>query len=165
MIRYKLYWFSSYFSRAFHHIFQHTFQRTTRPKHSQRSHVISPNASTSHTSTSHVTSSQQRLNTITTNNNSNVSTQRQTAQTTSLTRWSYNRPPPPEPPLQPTPAMACNSTTDLEVLWWIARHEPSLRRWIVANPNADAELLEFISQAGGPYVKESLQILLDSLND
>lgn len=157
MIRYKLYWLSSYFSRTFHHIFQHTFQRTTG-KHSQRSHVVSP-----HAASSHVISSQQRLNAITTN--SDVSTQRQPAQTTSLTRWSYNRPPPPEPPLQPTPAMACNSTTNLEVLWWIARHEPSLRRWIVANPNANAELLEFISQAGGPYVKESLQILLDSLND
>lgn len=70
---------------------------------------------------------------------------------------------PPAPPLQPTPLMACDPATPPEILWRIARDEPSLRRWIVANPQADAALLEFISQAGGPYVRESLQILLDSM--
>lgn len=60
--------------------------------------------------------------------------------------------------------MACDPETEPEVLWWIARHMPSLRRWIVANPAADADLLEYISQAGGPYVRESLQILLDSMD-
>lgn len=60
--------------------------------------------------------------------------------------------------------MACDPETEPEVLWWIARSAPSLRRWIVANPAADADLLEYISQAGGPYVRESLQILLDSMD-
>lgn len=70
---------------------------------------------------------------------------------------------PPEPPLQPTPVMACSPLTDYDVLWAIAREYPELRRWIVANPNADAPLLEFISQQGGPHVREALQILLESL--
>lgn len=70
---------------------------------------------------------------------------------------------PPAPPLQPTPAMACDPMTPRDVLWRIARDEPGLRRWIVANPAADAALLEFVSQAGGPYVRESLQILFDSM--
>lgn len=59
--------------------------------------------------------------------------------------------------------MACDPMTPRDVLWRIARDEPGLRRWIVANPAADAALLEFVSQVGGPYVRESLQILFDSM--
>ena len=70
---------------------------------------------------------------------------------------------PPDPPIQPTPAMACDPLTPDAVLWAIARERPDLRRWIVANPHADAELLEYVSQRGGPHVRESLSVLLDSL--
>lgn len=70
---------------------------------------------------------------------------------------------PPIPPLQPTPVMACDPETPYETLWLIARQYPHLRRWIVANPSADAELLEYISQQGGPLVREALEVLLESL--
>lgn len=50
-----------------------------------------------------------------------------------------------------------------EVLWFIAEHEPELRRWLVANPSADAALLEYVAQAGGPGVNRALTILLDGL--
>lgn len=69
----------------------------------------------------------------------------------------------PPPPLQPTPAIACAPDTPVETLWAIARNHPELRRWIVSNPNADADLLEYISQQGGPHVRRSLDILLASL--
>ncbi|WP_022861685.1 hypothetical protein [Bifidobacterium minimum] len=70
---------------------------------------------------------------------------------------------PPRPPLVATPAMACSDGTDTEILWSIARDHPDLRRWIVANPRADAHLLEFIAQAGGPGVTRAITALLDSL--
>lgn len=72
---------------------------------------------------------------------------------------------PPSPPLALTPAVACDPDTDMEILWHIARDVPRLRRWLVANPAADAELLEYISQAGGPGVKHALQVLLQSIDD
>ncbi|NEG70515.1 hypothetical protein F6S87_07910 [Bifidobacterium sp. BRDM6] len=72
---------------------------------------------------------------------------------------------PPAPPLVPTPLMACDPATDPSLLWQLARDEPELRRWIVANPAASASLLEFISQAGGPGVREALTLLLDSLEE
>lgn len=70
---------------------------------------------------------------------------------------------PPKPPLQFTPLLACDPDTPAQVLWKIAKEAPALRRWLVANPNADAALLEYISQTGGPGVKEALEILLVSL--
>lgn len=70
---------------------------------------------------------------------------------------------PPAPPIALTPLVACDPGTPTEVLWHIARNVPELRRWLVANPSADAELLEYISQAGGPGVREALELLLDSL--
>lgn len=70
---------------------------------------------------------------------------------------------PPEPPLRLTPAVAADPATDADVLWHIARHAPELRRWLVANPKADAALLEYVSQAGGPGVKRALTVLLGSL--
>lgn len=71
--------------------------------------------------------------------------------------------PSPEPPLKLTPLVACDRETPMNVLWNIARQAPELRRWIVANPRADAALLEYIAQAGGPGVTEAIETLLDSL--
>lgn len=59
--------------------------------------------------------------------------------------------------------MAANPATDRELLWHIARTRPDLRRWLVANPAADATLLEYVSQAGGPGVRQALEILLRTL--
>ncbi|WP_226847481.1 hypothetical protein [Bifidobacterium lemurum] len=72
---------------------------------------------------------------------------------------------PPEPPIALTPLVACDPSTDTQVLWHIAREAPELRRWLVANPRADAELLEFVSQQGGPGVRRALEVLLRSLED
>ena len=62
-----------------------------------------------------------------------------------------------------SPLLACDPATAPEVLWFIAEHEPELRRWLVANPSADAALLEYVAQAGGPGVNRALTILLDGL--
>ncbi|KAB7789822.1 variant leucine-rich repeat-containing protein [Bifidobacterium leontopitheci] len=70
---------------------------------------------------------------------------------------------PPPPPVRLTPQLACNPQTGMAVLWYIAEHAPELRRWIVVNPRADAALLEYIAQAGGPGVNRALTILLDGL--
>ncbi|NMM94913.1 hypothetical protein [Bifidobacterium oedipodis] len=72
---------------------------------------------------------------------------------------------PPSPPIRLTPAVAVSPDTPQEILWHIAQHAPELRRWLVANPRADAILLEYISQAGGPGVKQALEVLLESLED
>ena len=71
---------------------------------------------------------------------------------------------PPAPPLALTPAIAADPETAIEVLWRIARDEPELRRWLVINPKADASLLEYVSQAGGPGVKQALNVLFESLD-
>lgn len=68
---------------------------------------------------------------------------------------------PPRPPFLATPATATDPFTDPEILWLIARQEPELRRWLVANPSASASLLETVSQLGGPGVRRALEILLD----
>ncbi|RBP97280.1 hypothetical protein CRD60_07575 [Bifidobacterium aemilianum] len=68
---------------------------------------------------------------------------------------------PPEPPLELTPLLACSPDTDPEILWFIARQAPQLRRWLVANPRADASLLEYVSQAGGPGLDTAFSILFD----
>ena len=70
---------------------------------------------------------------------------------------------PPAPPILLTPRIAADPNTPIDVLWHIARHAPELRRWLVINPNADATLLEHISQAGGPGVKQALTILIETL--
>ncbi|WP_267400348.1 MULTISPECIES: hypothetical protein [unclassified Bifidobacterium] len=74
------------------------------------------------------------------------------------------RAPPPEPPLVPTALMAADPATDPSILWAIAREEPQLRRWLVANPAASPALLETISQLGGPGVRRALEVLLDEGN-
>lgn len=71
---------------------------------------------------------------------------------------------PPAPPLVLTPALAADPGTEAEILWRIAREEPELRQWLVINPNADARLLEYVSQAGGPGVRRALNVLFDSLD-
>ena len=71
---------------------------------------------------------------------------------------------PPAPPLVLTPALAADPETEGEILWRIAREEPELRQWLVINPNADARLLEYVSQAGGPGVRRALGVLFDSLD-
>lgn len=70
---------------------------------------------------------------------------------------------PPAPPLQPTPMLAVSGDTPLPVLHHIVQYYPHLRKWVIANPQADAALLETISQLGGPDVKRCLTILLRSL--
>lgn len=70
---------------------------------------------------------------------------------------------PPEPPIRLTPAVACSPDTDVAVLWHIAYHVPELRKWLVANPKADAPLLELVSQRGGPGVRQALEILFESM--
>ncbi|MDF7664438.1 hypothetical protein PT282_07180 [Bifidobacterium sp. ESL0763] len=66
---------------------------------------------------------------------------------------------PPQPPLRLTPLMACDENTDERILWYIVRHAPGLRKWIIANPAAGPELLEAVSQAGGPGVREGFAVL------
>lgn len=75
------------------------------------------------------------------------------------------RAPPPEPPLVPTALMATDPKTDPSILWAIAREEPRLRRWLVANPAASPALLETVSQLGGPGVRRALEVLLDEGNE
>lgn len=63
----------------------------------------------------------------------------------------------------PTPWHALNPDTDEETLWRIAREEPPLRRWLVANTAASPELLEYVAQAGGPGVAEAFAVLFDGM--
>lgn len=59
-------------------------------------------------------------------------------------------------------------STPLPVLWRIARERPDLRRWLIVNPAAPPELLEYIAQTGGPGVGQGLRVLfaaLDTLGD
>lgn len=87
-------------------------------------------------------------------------------QTNANARFSEDRPSmvaPPAPPMRLTAAVACDPQTDEAVLWHIARTAPELRRWLVANPKSSPELLEFVAQAGGPGVREAIEVLLDLL--
>ena len=72
---------------------------------------------------------------------------------------------PPKPPTLLTPQLACSPDTDPEILWAIARQAPELRKWLVANPNANAELLEFVAQASGPGIGQALEILFESMDE
>lgn len=87
-------------------------------------------------------------------------------------RWAPEHQPPaagklspPPPPLVITPVIACNPDTDMSTLWLIAREYPHLRKWLIANPKADAALLEYVSQAGGPGVREAFDILFGQPRD
>ena len=70
---------------------------------------------------------------------------------------------PPAPPIALNAVVASDPDTPIDVLWHIARPAPHLRKWVVVNRAADANLLEFISQQGGPGVRETLELLLDAL--
>lgn len=72
---------------------------------------------------------------------------------------------PPAPPIELTPLVACSADTAQDVLWHIAEHAPELRKWLVANPNANAELLEFVAQASGPGIGQALEILFESMDE
>ncbi|WP_241218917.1 hypothetical protein [Bifidobacterium dolichotidis] len=72
---------------------------------------------------------------------------------------------PPPAPIRLTPLLAVDESTPAELLWHIARTAPELRKWLIANPAADAELLEYVSQAGGPGVKQAFEILFASMDD
>lgn len=71
---------------------------------------------------------------------------------------------PPKPPITPTEDIASSPETKPEILWYIAQNIPHLRKWIIANTSADARLLEYVSQKGGPDVKHSFNILFESYN-
>lgn len=85
----------------------------------------------------------------------------QTAPARGRTAGSRPTGPPPAPPVRYTPAIACDPATEMPVLWRIAREHPDLRRWLVANPRADAAILEYVAQAGGPGVREAFDVLFD----
>lgn len=70
---------------------------------------------------------------------------------------------PPPPPLRLTPYVAVSST-DQTVLWYIAKNVPDLRCWVIANPRAKPDLLEYISQSGGPHVKDCFTVLFAALD-
>lgn len=69
---------------------------------------------------------------------------------------------PPQPPIILTPLVAVDPTTQPKILWYIAKHIPELRKWVIANPTADAQLLEYISQQGGPDVRYSFEVLFSA---
>lgn len=73
----------------------------------------------------------------------------------------YPGSPVPPPPIKLTPALATDPHTSNEVLWYIARKAPHLRKWLIANESSTPELLEFVAQIGGPGVKEGFQVLFD----
>lgn len=49
-------------------------------------------------------------------------------------------------------------------LWELARI-PELRKWIIANTAAPAALINAIARAGGPGVRQAMQLLHDSLQE
>ena len=69
---------------------------------------------------------------------------------------------PPKPPIILTPYVAIDPATKTEVLWYIAQKIPELRKWIIANPSADAQILEYISQQCGPDVRYSFEVLFSA---
>lgn len=62
-----------------------------------------------------------------------------------------------------TALLACDGGTSPDILWHIAHEAPELRRWLIANPSADAALLEYVAQAGGPGVAEGFAVLFDTI--
>lgn len=74
-------------------------------------------------------------------------------------------PKPPEPPIRLTAQVACDPTTTDDVLWTIAEHAPELRMWLIANPSASAELLEYVAQRGGPGVARGFEVLFGAMED
>ncbi len=73
--------------------------------------------------------------------------------------------PPPPPPIRLTEQVAATPQTSEEILWHIAKNVPRLRKWLIVNNAASPELLEYISQVGGPGVLNGFQILFECLDD
>lgn len=70
---------------------------------------------------------------------------------------------PPQPPQQLNANLASDPDTHILVLWHIAQHIPRLRKWVIANSAADAQLLEYIAQRGGPGVEQAFEVLFSSM--
>ncbi|GGI14666.1 hypothetical protein GCM10007377_12060 [Galliscardovia ingluviei] len=70
---------------------------------------------------------------------------------------------PPRPPQQLNANLASDPDTHILVLWHIAQHIPRLRKWVIANSAADAQLLEYIAQQGGPGVEQAFEALFSSM--
>nr|WP_093960266.1 hypothetical protein [Bifidobacterium vansinderenii] len=64
-----------------------------------------------------------------------------------------------------TAQVACDPNTDEDVLWTIAERAPELRMWLIANPSASAELLEYVAQRGGPGVARGFEVLFGAMDD
>ena len=71
---------------------------------------------------------------------------------------------PPKPPPHLDEKTTMDPSTPLSVLWTIARERPDLRRWLIVNPSAPPELLEYIAQEGGPGVGQGLRVLFTALD-
>lgn len=71
---------------------------------------------------------------------------------------------PPLPPLKLDEEITMNPKTPLPILWRIARERRDLRRWLIVNPSAPPELLEYIAQQGGPGVGQGLRVLFNALD-
>lgn len=70
---------------------------------------------------------------------------------------------PPQPPQTLDVATALDPSTPSVTLWRIARERSDLRKWLIANPAASPQLLEYISQAGGDKVTAGLTALFENL--
>lgn len=63
-----------------------------------------------------------------------------------------------------TAQCASDPRTPPQDLWELARI-PELRKWIIANTAAPAALINAIARAGGPGVRQAMQLLHDSLQE
>lgn len=63
-----------------------------------------------------------------------------------------------------TAQCASDPRTPPQDLWELARI-PELRKWIIANTAAPAALINAIAHAGGPGVRQAMQLLHDSLQE
>ncbi|MDD6462230.1 MAG: hypothetical protein PUF51_07300 [Bifidobacteriaceae bacterium] len=66
--------------------------------------------------------------------------------------------------LRPTAQCASDPRTPVSELWELA-HIPELRRWIIVNTAAPAALINAIARAGGPGVREAMELLRESLQE
>lgn len=82
---------------------------------------------------------------------------------TSLDTHEQHHLAPPRPPLALTVASALSPRTPQKALWAIARERSDLRKWLIANPAASPQLLEFVAQAGGDHVTAGLTVLFENL--
>ncbi|MCI1902103.1 MAG: hypothetical protein LKI93_05170 [Bifidobacteriaceae bacterium] len=57
--------------------------------------------------------------------------------------------------------IALDPRAEMDTLWEIAENYPKLRHWLIANPAASPELLEYVAQRGGDGVREGFAALFD----